>query len=175
MYKRIFIIVVILLLLLFLFNKFTYKGETITITKVDTIYSKHEVVKYKKGKDIHYTIIDSVRIPVHDTIRIINEYAQIKLYIDTINIDSSRFIINDTISQNRIVGRRFDANISQKTIMVNTTKIIQPKNAIYIGGDLSYFNGKLEPNIGIGFKMPSGLFMAKYGTLGYSLGYYKKL
>lgn len=175
MYKRIFIIIVILLLLFFLFNKFTYKGETITITKVDTIYSKHEVVKYKKGKDIHYTIIDSIQIPVHDTIRIINEYTQIKSYIDTINIDSSRFIINDTISQNRIIGRRFDANISQKTIIINNTKIIQPKNAIYIGGDLTSYNGRLEPNIGIGFKMPSGLFMAKYGTLGYSLGYYKKL
>ena len=175
MYKNIFIIVVILLLLLFLFNKKTYNGETITITKVDTIYSSHEVVKYKKGKDIQFTIIDSIQIPVHDTIKIISDYSRIYAYNDTINIDSSRFIINDTISQNRIIGRRFDANIAQKTIIVNNTKIINPKNAIYIGGDLSYFNSRLEPNIGIGFKMPSGLFMAKYGTLGYSLGYYKKL
>jgi hypothetical protein len=179
MYKNIFIGVVIFLLLLFLFSKSTYIGNTITITKVDTIYSKQEIVKYKKGKDIQFTIIDSVpypvHIPVHDTIQIISDYSRIYAYNDTINMDSSRFIINDTISQNRIIGRKFNASIAEKTITINNTKIIQPKNAIYVGGDLTSYNGRLEPNIGIGFKMPSGLFMAKYGTLGYSIGYYKKL
>jgi len=131
----------------------------------DTVIGQNQVVR------VPYP----VHIPVHDTIQIISDYSRIYAYNDTINMDSSRFIINDTISQNRIIGRKFNASIAEKTITINNTKIIQPKNAIYVGGDLTSYNGRLEPNIGIGFKMPSGLFMAKYGTLGYSIGYYKKL
>jgi hypothetical protein len=113
--------------------------------------------RWKQGKDIPYVIIatdtvhDSVRYLVHDTIRIMTDYMRTYAYSDTINVDSNTFVINDTISQNKIQSRGFEAKITEKTILTTINKTAKAKNTLYLGfrGDLSGSNGLevLSPGI----------------------------
>lgn len=123
----------------------------------DTITQKVVTSRWKQGKDIPYVIIatdtvhDSVRYTVHDTIRIVSDYMRTYAYSDTINVDSNTFVINDTISQNKIQSRGFEAKITEKTILTTITKTPKAKNSLYLGfrGDLSGSNGLevLSPGI----------------------------
>ena len=175
MTKNLLIIVLMAVVLILLFTSPKYSKETITI-KTDTIINVKTLTKYKKGDSIPYKIIqlDSVQIPVHDTIRIVNEYSQAKAYSDTINLDSNTFYIQDTITQNKIIGRGFTAKLQEKTIYI--TKTLKPKTEFLIGGEIRNFNNVLGASIGVGIKVPNkGLILLNYGTQGYSVGFYKKL
>jgi hypothetical protein len=117
----------------------------------DTAYKTLYHSTYKKGNDIPFYIIDSVQVPVHDTIRILNEYYRIKAYTDTIKKDSNIFVIDDTISQNRIISRGFKAKLTEKTIYVKEYYAQKAKFGLYYGirGDFSQENGLevLSPGI----------------------------
>ena len=123
----------------------------------DTITQKVTATRWKQGKDIPYVIIatdtvhDSVRYLVHDTVQILTDYMRTYAYSDTINVDSNTFVINDTISQNKIQSRGFEAKITEKTILTTITKTPKAKNSVYLGfrGDLSGSNGLevLSPGI----------------------------
>lgn len=123
----------------------------------DTITKKVVTSRWKQGKDIPYVIIttdtvhDSVRYIVHDTVQILTDYMRTYAYSDTINVDSNTFVINDTISQNKIQSRGFEAKITEKTILTTITKTPKAKNSLYLGfrGDLSGSNGLevLSPGI----------------------------
>jgi hypothetical protein len=130
-------------------EKFTNR-ELLQVTKYDTIYTTKQSIKYKKGNDIPFYIIDSVRTMVHDTIRIISDYSRIYAYNDTIKLDSNTFYIQDTITQNKIIGRKFEANLKEKTIYI--TKTIEPKvkNAFYLGFMGEIREDKQLDGIGIG-------------------------
>ena len=145
----IFLLVVFILVLFFNRDKFTNR-ELLEVTKYDTIYTTKQSVKYKKGNDIPFYIIDSVRTEIHDTIRIISDYSRVYAYNDTIKLDSNTFYIQDTITQNKIIGRKFEANLKEKTIYI--TKTIEPKvkNALYLGFMGEIREDKQLEGIGIG-------------------------
>jgi hypothetical protein len=173
--KNALVVILIAIVIILLMTKASYNKNEIVL-KTDTIINVKTLTKYKKGDSIPYNILlqDSIYIPIHDTIRIINEYLQTKAYNDTIKIDSNTFYINDTIAQNKIIGRGFQAKLQEKTIYI--TKTIKPKSEFLIGGDLRNFNNVLGASIGVGLKVPNkGLILMNYGTQGYSVGYYKKL
>ena len=175
MTKNLLVIILIAVVIFLLMTQPDYTKKGIVL-KTDTIFNVKTLTKYKKGDSIPYVIIaqDTIQIPVHDTIRIINEYLQIKAYSDTIRIDSNAFYIQDTISQNKIIGRGFEAKLQEKTIYI--TKTIKPKTELLIGGELRNFNNVLGASIGVGLKVPNkGLMLLNYGTQGYSVGFYKKL
>jgi hypothetical protein len=181
MSKNILVIILICVVIILLMTKPTYNKNEIVI-KTDTVLSIKTLTKYKKGDSIPYKIIvkdkiiiqDSIKVTIHDTIRIINEYLETKAYNDTIKIDSNIFYINDTITQNKIIARKFAAKLQEKTIYITNT--IKPKKEFVIGGDLRNFNNVLGASIGVGLKVPNkGLVLINYGTQGYSVGYYKKL
>ena len=123
----------------------------------DTITKKVVTSRWKQGKDIPFVIIstdtvhDSVRYLVHDTVQILTDYMRTYAYSDTINVDSNTFVINDTISQNKIQSRGFEAKITEKTILTTINKTAKAKNTLYLGfrGDLSGSNGLevLSPGI----------------------------
>ena len=173
--KNALVVILIAIVIILLMTKPSYNKNEIVL-KTDTIINVKTLTKYKKGDSIPYNILlqDSIYIPIHDTIRIINEYLQTKAYNDTIKIDSNTFYIQDTIAQNKIIGRGFQAKLQEKTIYI--TKTIKPKSEFLIGGDLRNFNNVLGASIGVGLKVPNkGLILMNYGTQGYSVGYYKKL
>jgi hypothetical protein len=131
--------------------------HTIVSLTHDTVYKTNVTTRWKQGKDIPYVIIatdtvrDSVRYLVHDTVQILTDYMRTYAYSDTINVDSNTFVINDTISQNKIQSRGFEAKITEKTILTTITKTPKAKNSLYLGfrGDLSGSNGLevLSPGI----------------------------
>lgn len=155
----------------------------------DTITQKVVTSRWKQGKDIPYVIIttdtvhDSVRYLVHDTIRIMTDYMRTYAYSDTINVDSNTFVINDTISQNKIQSRGFEAKITEKTILTTINKTAKAKNTLYLGfrGDLSGSNGLEVLSPGIMLNVKNKALMGLNVDLGlnkqirYGLGVYFKI
>ena len=159
------------------------KKETkpIVITKYDTIVEVKNIVKYKRGESIPFVVLDTIYQidEVHDTIRIISDYNRVYAYYDTLKLDSVQYVyVSDTISQNKILGRGYGGHFVEKTIRIETTKIMPPKFAVYWGvlGDYREFDKKVGFGFGLAFKMPkNGLFTLGATTNQYSIGIYKKL
>jgi hypothetical protein len=176
--RDIVITLVIAVVLIFIFNGRYIGNEPIIVTHTDTIY-KHDITKkYIKGDSIPFVVLGIDTTIIHDTIRIVQDYASIKAYSDTIKIDSSTFIINDTISKNRVQNRGFYADISQKTIKLETIRTIPSKNEAFLGilADLRTFDNKVGIGVGLGFKLPKkGLFTISATTNQYSIGYYARI
>ena len=153
--KDYLIIILAFFAMVWLYESYHSSTAFIESVKTDTVYQTKVTTKWKQGKDIPYVIIDSVhdsvRLFVHDTIRIVSDYMRIYAYSDTIKVDSNTFVISDTISQNMIQSRRFEANITEKTILTTITKEAKARNSVYLGfrGDLSGSNGLevLSPGI----------------------------
>ena len=154
MIKNFVIAVLLVVVILFLITNPTYKSSV--IVKTDTVYQQKTFTKYKKGNDIHsYTILtDSVLIPVHDTIKIISDYSRVYSYLDTIRLDTNNVVfIQDTITQNRIIGRGLSANLSEKTIIQTRTITPKPKNALYLGVLADLRQDKSLQGVGIGLML----------------------
>jgi len=110
--------------------------------KIDTVVVDHFKTKYLKGEDIyHETIVEKekrVEVPVYvkgDTIRIVEDYHKKVLYKDKLVLDNDLGTIEltDTISMNKIIGRKWNAQVKERTI--TDTKIVKelPKNQVYVG------------------------------------------
>jgi len=110
--------------------------------KIDTFVVEHTQIKYRKGKDIPYEVIvekeKKVEVPVYikaDTERILKDYHAKVLYKDKLVLDNElgTIEITDTISMNKIIGRKWNAQMRERT--VTDTKIVKelPKNQVYIG------------------------------------------
>jgi len=159
------------------------KKETkpIVITKYDTIVEVKNIVKYKRGESIPFVVLDTIHQidEVHDTIRIMSDFNRVYAYYDTLKLDSAQYVyVSDTISQNKILGRGYGGHFVEKTIRIETTKIMPPKFAVYWGvlGDYREFDKKIGFGFGLAFKMSkNGLFTLGATTNQYSIGIYKKL
>jgi hypothetical protein len=110
--------------------------------KIDTVVVDHFKTKYVKGENIyHETIVEKekrVEVPVYvkgDTIRIVEDYHKKILYKDKLVLDNDlgSIELTDTISMNKIIGRKWSAQIKERTI--TDTKIVKelPKNQVYVG------------------------------------------
>jgi hypothetical protein len=180
MIKNLVIVILLVIIALFIFSEPVYKGATINIVH-DTVYQQKTFTKYRKGDSIPFVVLDTTYLidQIHDTIKIISDYSRVYSYSDTIRIDTLGYAyIQDTISQNKIQGRSFKAEIKEKTIFVTKTITPKSKNEFYLGvlGDLRALDNKVGLGIGLGFKTPkNGLFTINATTNQYSLGYYKKL
>jgi len=145
------------------------------LTLHDTIYKTLYINRYKIGNDIPFYIIDSVHIPVHDTLYVLNDYYKIKAYSDTIKKDSNIFVVNDTISQNRIISRGFKANLTEKTIITREYYAKKLTNTLYWGirGSYSPPNGLevLSPSLMLGVKNKALIGFSVDINKNYNIGY----
>ena len=170
------LIVALVLLSIFLFM--AKKQRNTVTTQIDTVTVTKEFTKFTKGDKIPFKILDTIYKQSYDTTYIVKDYQQVKEFTDSIRQDSNLFVIKDTISQNRIIGRSFQAKIQEKTIIITNNIQAKPKSALYIGfrSDISQDYSKVEHNISLSFKTRQrGLFSVGYGMSGYSLGYSLKL
>jgi len=179
--KEVVITLLVAILIIFIARTSRYtKDEPVILTKIDTVYQEKTFTKYTKGKDIPHLVISDIILKdtVHDTVTIVKDYLTTKVYTDTFTLDSSKFTIIDTISQNAIQGRQFLAHIKERTITITNDIYHKDKNSLYLGilGDLRRFDNKLGIGVGIGYKTPkNGLFIFGASTNQYSFSYYKKL
>ena len=149
----------------------------------DTLREIKTVTRYKKGDSIPYAVLDTIYEPIHDTIRLISEFYQVKAYSDTIKKDSNTFVINDTISQNKIQSRGFEAHFTEKTIIKREYYVQNPTNSVFWGvrGNFSQLysleglstglmlNAKNKALIGL------NLDISKNNNIGYSGSLYFKI
>ena len=180
-----FIAVILLVLWLYFFVKPTYippnskQFDTSQYKKVvtlhDTTYKTLYVNTYKKGNDIPFYIIDSVIVPIHDTLYVLSDYMRIYAYSDTIKKDSNIFVVNDTISQNRIISRGFKANLTEKTIIKREYYASKSTNTLYWGirGSYSPLNGLevLSPSLMLGVKNKALIGLSVDINKNYNIGY----
>jgi hypothetical protein len=165
---------------LFIKDKSEYIGQPSVIVDTDTVYQQKTFTKFIKGKSIPFVVLDTTYLidEVHDTITIVKDYNQVKVYSDTMRIDSIGYAyIQDTISQNKIQGRGFSANFNLPTITITKVITPKPKSEVYLGviGDLRRFDNKVGLGLGLGYKTAkNGLFTINATTNQYSLGYYIK-
>lgn len=110
--------------------------------KIDTVFVDKFKTKYIKGEDIyHETIVEKekeVKVPIYvkgDTIKMVQEYLKKNLYKDKLVLDDNlgTIEITDTIYQNKILGRKWNAQVKERTI--TDTKIVKelPRNQVYVG------------------------------------------
>ena len=163
--KNIAIAVLVVIVLLEYFNPGgKMPGRTVRIDGKKYEVIKHdidtfEVVKTKivtkKGSDIyHETIIEKeVVIPaIVDTQALLKDYYSKVLYKDVLVLPDSlgTVSVTDTISQNKILGRTFDAKVKERTI--KETMIVKelPKTQVYYGLTGGFNKADVVSNIGAG-------------------------
>ena len=163
--KNIAIAVLVVIVLLEYFNPGgKMPGRTVRIDGKKYEVIKHdidtfEVVKTKivtkKGSDIyHETIVEKeVVIPaIVDTQALLKDYYSKVLYKDVLVLPDSlgTVSVTDTISQNKILGRTFDAKVKERTIKETLIVKELPKTQVYYGFTGGFNKADVVSNIGGG-------------------------
>ena len=164
-FKNIVIAALIIFVLLEWFNpggvmpgkKVFIAGKAYEVIKheIDTVDIVKTKVVTKKGEDIyHETIVEKeVIIPVViDTMALLKDYYSKVLYKDTLILPDSLGIVSllDTISQNKILGRTFNASVKQRTI--KETMIVKelPKTKVFYGLEGGFNKADFVSSVGAG-------------------------
>jgi hypothetical protein len=164
-FKNIAIAVLVIFLLLELWNPGgVMPGKTIRIEgkkyevikhDIDTIDIVKTKIVTKKGEDIyHETIVEKeVIIPaVIDTLALLKDYYSKVLYKDVLVLPDSLGTVDvtDTISQNKILGRTFNANVKQRVIKETTIVKELPKTKVFFGVEGGFNKPDFVSHVGMG-------------------------
>ena len=90
---------------------------------IDTTYITKTKIKEVKGEDIIHDTTIFVQIPVDvDSMAIIRAYFAKNVFRDTLKLDDSLgyVTVQDTISQNKILARKYTASVRERTIKETT-------------------------------------------------------
>jgi hypothetical protein len=164
-FKNIAIAALIIFVLLQWFNpggilpgkKVFIAGKAYEVIKhdIDTVDIVKTKIVTKKGEDIyHETIVEKeVIIPaVIDTAALLKDYYSKVLYKDTLILPDSLGTVSviDTITQNKILGRTFNANVKQRTI--KETMIVKelPKTKVFYGLEGGFNKADFVSSVGAG-------------------------
>ena len=160
-------IVLVLLIALFLYQ---LKGGKINIGKTTVVDGKrYEIIKeihdttevtktntkWKKGQDIfHETIIHDTTVQLInvDTAALLHDYFAKNIYNDTLHLpDSLGYVfLTDTITKNKIEGRKFTAKVKERVI-TNTTIVKElPKTKMFYGLEGGFNKADLISHLGMG-------------------------
>jgi hypothetical protein len=177
--KEVVIVLLVAVLIFFIASDSRYTKSAPIIVS-DTVYQQKTFTKFIKGKSIPFVVLDTIYLTdtIKDTITIVKDYNQVKVYSDTMRIDSLGYAyIQDTISRNSIIGRSFVAQIKEKVIYKTITNEQKQRNQLYLGfiGDLKHSNGQIGIGGSIALKTAKNTLYTATATMnGYSFGYYKK-
>jgi hypothetical protein len=164
-FKNIAIVALILFILLQWFNpggvmpgkKVYIEGKAYEVIKhdIDTIDIVKTKVVTKKGEDIyHETIVEKeVIIPtIVDTAALLKDFFAKNIYKDTLQLPDSlgTVALLDTITQNKILGRTFNANVKQRTIKETLIVKELPKTQVYYGLTGGFNKEDVVSNVGAG-------------------------
>lgn len=139
-------------------------GRTIRIDGKKYEVIKHEIdtvdiiktkVVTKKGEDIYHEVIveKEVIIPtIIDTAALLKDYYSKVLYKDVLVLPDSlgTVAVTDTISQNRILGRTFNANVRERTIREELIVKEPARNQVYYGLNAGFNKEDYVSAIGAG-------------------------
>ena len=178
-------VILVLIIIVLMMGKSIYAPnhfDPIITTKIDTIRKDTTITRWKPGKDIYHdtTIYDTIptSVPV-DTNAILRDFFAKNVFKDTLHIPEGLISIIDTISKNKIQGRSYNAQITQKTIKeVRELRYPEkPKMALYWGFMGIKQDEKYDVGGGLLLKTKNnGVFQLNY-TLNKQIqvGYYTKI
>ena len=123
--------------------------------EIDTVDIVKTKVVTKKGEDIyHETIVEKeVIIPtIIDTAALLKDYYSKVLYKDVLVLPDSlgTVAVTDTISQNKILGRTFNASVKQRTIKETTIVKELPKTKLFYGFEGGFNKADVVSHLGFG-------------------------
>ena len=141
------------------------KTKTGEIVKVDG--KKYELIKHeidtfeivktkvvtKKGEDIYHETIKEVIIPtIIDTQALLQDYFAKNIYKDTLQLPDSLGTVSliDTITQNKILGRTFNASVKQRTVKETTVVKELPKTKLFYGFEGGFNKADVVSHLGFG-------------------------
>jgi hypothetical protein len=161
--KNIAIAVLVVIVLLEYFNPGgKMPGRTIRIDGKKYEVIKHEIdtidivktkIVTKKGEDIYHETIKEVTIPaIVDTQALLHDYFAKNIYKDTLQLPDSLGTIAmiDTITQNKILGRTFNASVKQRTIKETTIVKELPKTKVFYGFEGGFNKADVVSHLGFG-------------------------
>lgn len=122
-------------------TKVNGKKYEVVDRKVDTVYIPKDTIVYKPGKIIYRdTPIYLPISPNVDSLKVIKDYYSAIVYRDTLHLSENMGYVSvtDTISQNKIIGRLWNAKIQKETIHTNTIVKEPNRTQVYIGGLLGF-------------------------------------
>jgi len=122
--------------------------------EIDTIDIVKTKVVTKKGEDIYHETIKEVIIPtIVDTQALLHDYFAKNIYKDTLQLPDSLGTIAmiDTITQNKIFGRTFNASVKQRTIKETTIVKELPKTKVFYGLEGGFNKADVVSHLGFGF------------------------
>ena len=162
-FKNIAIAALIIFVLLQWFNpggilpgkKVFIAGKAYEVIKheIDTVDIVKTKVVTKKGEDIYHETIKEVVIPtIVDTQALLHDYFAKNIYKDTLQLPDSLGIVSliDTITQNKILGRTFNASVKQRTIKETTIVKELPKTKIFYGLEGGFNKADFVSSVGAG-------------------------
>jgi hypothetical protein len=141
------------------------KTKTGEIVKIDG--KKYELIKHeidtfeivktkvvtKKGEDIYHETIKEVTIPaIVDTQALLQDYFAKNIYKDTLQLPDSLGTVSliDTITQNKILSRTFNASVKQRTIKETTIVKELPKTKLFYGFEGGFNKADVVSHLGFG-------------------------
>lgn len=153
MFKKLGVLFVLTVLIISFLRQFGCEGIPYlskpivdTVILIDTLYERHDSVIYSKPKVLKIEIHDTLPaayLPNSNYDVLKNQYQELakdylakRFYTDTIRIGSFGTIaINDTVSNNQILGRNFVENYSIPTIekTVRIREQLPPKTKVFAG------------------------------------------
>ena len=169
--KNIIIVVLVISLSLVSFDPFGVMPHKTTIVEKPVIVDGKELqpihdtievevpydveVPYEVEKLIPYAVHDTIEVKV-DTNFIVNQYLNTKnIFTNTYKFDKQQgsITIIDTISHNKLVGRKYTTNIKPK---VDTLELPEPfKRKVYAGFEGGYNQADYVNFIGVGVMVNS--------------------
>ena len=169
--KNIIIVVLVISLSLVSFDPFgVMPNRTKTIEKIvkvdgQSLHPIHDTIEVEVPYDVEvpYEVEKLIPYAVHDTIEakvdtnfIVNQFLNTKnIFTNTYKFDKQQgsITITDTISQNKLVGRKYISNITPK---VDTLEIPEPfKRKVYAGFEGGFNQADYVNFIGVGVMVNS--------------------
>jgi hypothetical protein len=121
----------------------------------DTVEVPKTKIVTKKGSDIyHETILHDTAIKLVnvDTAALLHDYFAKNIYNDTLHLpDNLGFVfLTDTITKNKIEGRKFTAKVKERVI--NNTTIVKelPKTKVFYGIEGGFNKADVISHLGFG-------------------------
>ena len=151
-------------------------GKQMEVIKRDTVVEEktHYQTIYKPGKDIIHDSLIYVEVPAKvDTASLLKDYFARVPYEDIIVLDSGLGYVKvfDTISENRIFTRRWEAFVKERIIKEQIYVKYPVRHQFYFGGNL--WGTQLYPFGGISAgllwksKWDQNIYQFNYGYLQY--------
>lgn len=144
------------------------------VIKTDTVIVIHNDTIYKHSYTPKYIPVERYQIDtVSDTIQIVKDYKEVRVYLDTIHDTSFVVYLRDTITHNQIVSRTYTGNSFQTTKYITKTITEPSKIKFGIGASMIFENQKYNPGIYgcVNYKYIGGGISVNYNALSMNLYY----